>query len=404
MTLLRRVLAIESTDELDAELSQRRTGWAVMHARPDNRAGQVLFADLLDALGKRAMTSYRGRAANHSESIAFAWLAVGPMKQLIVRGAHLLGAKNLRRLFTLTTACGVTTWLLDELHVNDGRASARDALKTIEASVGDFLSERSRSPVVEPIPVATPTIAVPDVHFLSFLPAARDLLPPEDFDAVLPRYRHALTSTRDWLAEVGDATEEAFAHHLDGLGGSTTDLNELTVLARGAQAGAFVAGWHARVDVNRFAHRGASQDVPIALHAEDWTTLDSLLRPVDAATCVLAALGIAVDDIATLAASDVSDDGAQVATNGTVRAVPAEGQHVLVAQHIHRNLVQPASELFLATGSKDPDVTPKRVGALLHSVARDTGVVLRTRHTSRSVSDRARWTHRLGVSLTRISA
>jgi len=401
---LRRVLVLDSKDELDAELSERRHGWSVMQARPDSRTGQVLFADLLDALGKRAMTSYRGRAANHSESIAFAWLAAGPTEHLVVRGAHVLVAKNLRRLCTLTAACGVRTWLLDDVHVNDGRASARSGLNALEASTNELLTERSRSPVVEPPAKVTRTITVPDIHFLSFLPAARDLLPPEDFDALLPRYRRALTTTRDWLSEVDDTTEEAFARHLHALGADTTDLDELTVLARGAQAGAFVAGWHARVDVNRFAQRDGSQDLPITLGPREWAALDSLLRPVDTATCVLAALGVAVDDIATLVASDVSDDGAQVATHGRVRVVPPEAHHVLVAQHIHRNLVQPRSELFLATGSKDPDVTPKRVGALLHSVARDTGLVLRTRHTSRSVSDRARWTHRLGVSLTRISA
>ncbi len=120
-----------------------------MQARPDSRASQVLFADLLDTLGKQSMSSYRGRAANHSEALALAWLAAGPTEHLVVRGSHLLGPKNLRRLCTLTTACGVTTWLLDELHVNDGRAAARDALAAGESSVAELLAERALRPTAK---------------------------------------------------------------------------------------------------------------------------------------------------------------------------------------------------------------------------------------------------------------
>ncbi|MGZ4417552.1 MAG: hypothetical protein ACXVRV_05185, partial [Gaiellaceae bacterium] len=400
--MLRRVLAIDAAGALDEELVLHRPGWAVMQARPDNRAGQVLFSDLLDALGKRSMSSYRGRAANHSEAIAFAWLAAGPTEHLVVRGSHLLGPKNLRRLCTLTTACGVTTWLLDELHVNDGHGMARYGLVTSDSNVAGFLAARALSPTTKLEDAPRSFAAVPDVHFLSFLTAARELLPPEDFDTLLPGYRHALTTTRDWLLATEDATEEAFARHLHDLTAHTPDLNLLTVLARGAQAGAFVAGWHARVDVNRFAHRGASQVLPVTLRPEDWRALDALLRPADAATCVLAALGVTVNDIATITPVQVSDDGNVVTINGEASEVPAEGRHLLVAQHVHRNLVQPESAHFLAAGTKDPAVTPKRVGALLYTVARDTGVVLRARNTARSASKESRWTHRLGVSLTRL--
>ena len=111
-----------------------------------------------------------------------------------------------------------------------------------------------------------------------------------------------------------------------------------------------------------------------------------------------------MNEIAALPADGVADDGSAVTVDGHREIIPEQGRVAVVAQHIYRNLVQPTSDQYLATGAKDAVVTPKRVGALLHAITRDTGVVLRARHTSRVISETSRWTHRLGVSLTRIAA
>jgi hypothetical protein len=405
MTLIRRVLALDPCGELNKELMQPRHCWAVMPARPDNRSTQVLFADVLEALGKRTMSSYGGRAANHTEALAFAWLAAGTIGHLAVRDAQLLDPRRLRALCTLTAACGTTTWLIDETHPNDRRAATRDTLAIGDATESELLAARHASTIEsEPVRYPESQSRLPDVHFLAFLPMAKEQLSPEDFDALLPAYRHALDTTRDWLTTETSPTEEAFAHHLHRLTAATIDFDDLLVLTRGAQAGAFLAGWNARIDANRFAHRGAGQILPVTLDSTAWAALGTLVRPADAAACVLAVRGLTVDQIAAISWSDVSADGDMVSVNGERRAVPTEGRVLLRAQHLHRNLSGALSDQYLAAGTKDPLVTPKRVGALLHAVARDTGVVLRARHTARTVSERSRWTHRLGVSLTPIAA
>ena len=385
MTLIRRVLALDPCGDLHKELRRARDGWGVIRARPNNRASQVLYADLLEAIGKTTMSSYRGRAANHTAALAYAWLAAGTIEHFAVRGAQQLDPKRLRDLCTLTAACGITTWLIDETHPNETRATTRDRLAIDDATISDLIAARARAAEpAKPMRRRRET-RLPDVHFLAFLPTAQEQLPYDEFDALLPDYRHALAATRDWLDAEPEPTEPAFAHHLYELTKHTTHLDSTLVLARGAQAGAFLAGWYALVDVNRFVHRGAGQVIPVRLASDDWSALATLLRPADAAVCALAVTGLTVSEIAALPADCVADDGSVVTFDGTARCLPEQGRVAVVAQHIYRNLVQPTSDQYLATGAKDSVVTSKRVGALLHAITRNTGVVLRARQRARDI-------------------
>lgn len=254
----------------------------------------------------------------------------------------------------------------------------------------------------EPVEVHFP--AVPEVHFLGFLTTARRLLSEEQFNTILPTYEHALRTTQAALKRDPRPSEETFARHLHDISAETSDMNKLTVLARGAQAGAFLAGWHAKVDVARFAQRGAARGIPTALSRSEWTRLTNLVRPSDAAACVLAVLGYTVNEMAKLEGDQVAHDGSTVIVDGQPTDVPTPGQHFLVAQHLYRHLVVDETGRFLATGPKDPENTARRLGALLHEVSRDTGVLLRARNAPRCIDKSTRWTHRLGVSLTRLVA
>lgn len=405
MSILFKVSTLADALAADAELTVQRPGWAVMRARPNFKEnGQVLWADLLEALGHEVSSSLRGRAGSHSEALAFCWLAVGDVTDLVVAGAHLLPPRSLGDLCAMTAATGVRTWLLYDIETCDEREEAELNLALATESLERFFEIRQARGEVQPLVSTQSFPDVPDVHFLGFLDVVGQVLSAEDADLACRTFRAGRDRMKERLTGVAETDENGLAMHLHEITAHTNDLNELTALVKGAQAGAFACGWHARVDVSKWAQRGMVAGLSLHLDEADWEKLSRQHRPHEGATCVLSTLGFSVDVMPGVRATDVADDGSFVVRDGGTIEVPTRARHLLVAQHIYRELVGAETDRFLVQGPKEPEITDKWAGRLLRVVTQDTGVVLRGWHASRKALDGTGWTHRLGVSITRLTS
>jgi hypothetical protein len=405
MTVLFKVSTLSDAVAADAELKVKRPSWAVMHARPNFREhGQVLWADLLTALGHDTSSSLEGRAISHSEAFAFCWLAAANITDLVVEGAHLLPPQSLINLCTTTTATGLRTWLLYDVETCDQREEAEVNLGFTDVSLQHFLDVRaSYEPIPTPV-VVSPFPAVPDVHFLGFLDAVNNVLSSDDAALAIEALKYGRDQMKERLANTPEIDEHQLAMHLHEITSETNDFNEMMAIVKGAQLGAFACGWHARVDVARWAERGMVAGLSLNLTDAEWKQLSRQHRPHESAASALSTLGISVDALPDIRADEVADDGSTVMKNNVAVAVPKLAQHLLVAQHIYRALLGTGSDRFLTPGPGEPKINEKWAGRLLRLTTRDTGVVLRGWNASRQTISKSGWSHRLGVSITRMSS
>lgn len=307
-------------------------------------------------------------------------------------------------LCTASIAAGVRIWLLYDIETSDEREQAEVNLAMTTEPLGRFLAARVASGTPEPVADLHSFPVVPDIHFLGFLDVVARVMTQRDMSLVQERFRQGRDAMQQRLESDTSIDEHRLALHLHEITSSTNDLNELTALVKGAQAGAFLHGWYAQVDIRRWAERGMVVGLSLNLSTSDWNTLALQHRPHEAATCVLSTLGFSVDAIPAVRTNDVADDGSTVMKAGIAIEVPELARHLLVAQHIFRELVGAESDRFVVGGPKEPEVTDKWVGRLLRIVTRDTGVVLRGWNSSRKSLEGHSWTHRLGVSITRLAA
>lgn len=403
MSLLMRVSTLDDPVATDQELNIERCGWAVLRVRPNFKEnGQVLWADLVEALGHDVTSSFRARADAHSKAVSLSWLGAGSVDDLIVAGAHLLPPRPLIELATLVTSVGVRAWLLYDIEPCDEREVAEQQLGPTAVPLSDFLHRRREAVEVRKRTDTEPFPEVPDVHFMGFLDTAELVVRSDELARVLQRYRDGLQATLDGFGDDTGMDEHRLAMLLHQITHDTNDLNELTCLVKGAQAAMLRRGWFARVDVRQWARRGAVAGLSQCLSSSDWAALSTLYRPQEAAACALSAMGISVDEMPELDACQISDDGSQLRRNNEQALVPEPARQLLVAQLIHRELAPAVGDRFLVSGPKEPQVTEKWAGRLLRVVTRDTGVLLRGWHASRQSVSTAGWTHRLGLSVTRL--
>ncbi len=405
MGTLFKVSTLANPATSDREIEIARPGWAVMRARPNLREhGQVLWADLLHALGHNLDSSERRRASANADIQALCWLAVGDVEDVIVAGANLLPPASLRDLCALTSSQGVRTWLLYDIEVADEREEAEVSLALESIDLEELLNIRSRGGLAESGRKRPPFPAAPDVHFLGFLDMAREVLKEKDLALVTERFEQGKVQMLIRLDQASEIDEDLLAASLHEITVHTNDLNELTAIIKGAQTAAFIRGWHPRVDIMAWSQRGTVAALARHLEPEEWTQIARLYRPCDAATCALSTLGISVDEVGDILATAVADDGSTVEHHGDVIEVPEPARPLLVAQHLFRDLIGTDSDRFLVHGPKSEEVTSLWAGRLLKVVTRDTGVVLRSHAARRKSREGTTWNQRLGVSITRLAS
>ncbi len=389
----------------DREIEIPRPGWAVMRARPNFREhGQVLWADLLHALGHDLDSTERRRASANADIQALCWLAVGDVEDVIVAGANLLPPASLRDLCTLTSSQGVRTWLLYDIEVADEREEAEVSLALESIGLEEFIDIRAKAGLVEPGRARPRFPTVPDTHFLGFLDMAHQVMEAEDLALVTEHYEQGMVKMLSRIDEATEVNEDLLALSLHEMTVHTNDLNELTAIIRGAQTAAFIRGWHPRVDIMAWSQRGTVAALARHLEPNEWALIGRLYRPCDAATCVLSTIGISVDEVGSILATAVADDGSTVEHHGDLIEVPEAARPLLVAQHLFRNLIGTDSDRFLVHGTSSEVTTSIWAGRLLKLVTRDTGVMLRTHAARRKSLEGKTWNQRLGVSITRLAS
>jgi len=401
--MLMKVSTLSNAIAADRELNVQRIGWAVLRVRPNFKEyGQILWSDLLESLGHDTQMSPGGRAITKAETLAYAWLAAGNIDDLVVSGANFLPPQSLIQLCFVTSAVGIRTWLAYDIEVADEREQAEQRLGLTSVSLDEFLTIRSRSPIKASSEYTPKFPDVPDVQFLGFLAVTKSVLTSDTFDSVRTRFRESRDSMRKRIHELDFVAEQAIAYELHDLTVGTNDLNEVTTIVKGAQIGAFLEGWHLRVDVGQWVQRGRVVSLSQHLSGDEWDTICRLHKPHELSTCVLSVTGVSVEAMVEIKDSDVSDDGSFVRVANKELVVAPAGRPALVAQLIYRELVSAAPGRFLIQGASDSGMNEKAAGRILKLVTRDTGVALRGESSSRKDISGTGWTHRLGISITRL--
>lgn len=405
MTLVRRVCAQTDPAACDAELALNRDGWACLVARPGlNSGSQVLWEDLLTAIGHDIPLSTRGRAMNHAMSRALCWLAVSDFDHLVVASANDLNPTSLVDLCAVCSAIEVTVWLIYDVEPRDDREAAIDRLGAVDTPLEAFLEARRSAAQPQPVPTAPEPEAAPDVHFLAFLHTAEASMSKEGFAEARVRFEEGRRAMETELAILEEVTEASISEALHRVTADATRVAQALPVIRGAQAACFQSGWNVQVDVERWVLRGQAAPLTTALTDDQWQSLGRIQRPGDAATCALAILGASIEDMTSLSRADFDTDLDSVSIDSRSIHIPSPARPLLQAQDIHHALTATPEDPYLTLGTKEPDVTPKWVAGVLRRASEDTGIALRARMASWARGSNRRWTHRLGISVKELSA
>ena len=405
MSFLYRVNTLPDPFGCDGEIATKRDGWAVVRTRPDAKHNtHTLWSDVLEAGGHDIVSSLRNRADANAKAMAFSWLAVEAVDHLVIATASYLNANELVELCSVSTALGIKTWLLYDVHVVKEREAALNGLGSIEVPLKQFI-ERYRK-AAEPVPLAlTGFPLVPDTHFLAFRHIAESVLSDEDFTVVADRFDWANHQIRNLTEARTDVNEEVIAQLLHELTSDVSNLQEIATVIAGAQVGLFVQGWHAQVDLLKWSKYGVVSGFQQALDQEGWDMINQLHRPQEAAACVLATLGLSTDDIPEVMAEQVSDNGASVIWNARTLSVPEPGRRALIAQLIQHGFTPVEDLPFLTARPRDPQPSERWATNLFQRIRRTTGVTLRSWQASRGATDKASipWTSRRGVLIRKLA-
>lgn len=405
MSLVRRICAQKDPEACDTEIALNRDGWACLVARPGLSSGsQVLWEDLLTAIGHDIPLSTRGRAMNHAMSRALCWLAVSNIDHLVVASANDLNPTSLADLCAVCSANEVTVWLVYDVEPRDDREAAINRLGASDAPVDTFLEARRRATQSPTVSAAPEPEAVPDVHFLAFLHTAEASMSEEGSAEARIRFEEGRRAMERELAILEDFSEASISEALHRVTAEVSPVAHALPIVRGAQAACFQAGWNVQVDVERWVLRGQGAPLATALTNDQWQSLSRIQRPGDAASCALAILGASIEDMTSLSREDFDTDFESVLIDSRSTPVPPPARPLLQAQDIHHALTATSEDPYLILGTKEPDVTPKWVAGVLRRASEDTGIALRARMASWARGSNRRWTHRLGISVKELSA
>lgn len=404
MSLVRRICAQTDPEACDTEIALNRDGWACLVTRPGLSSGsQVLWEDLLTAIGHDVPLSTRGRAMNHAMSRVLCWLAVSNIDNLVVASANDLNPTSLADLCAVCSAIEVTVWLVYDVEPRDDREAAIDRLGAVDTPVDAFLAARRRAPQSQPVPAASEPEAAPDVHFLAFLHTAEACMSEEGFAEARLRFEEGRGAMEHELAILEDVSEASMSEALHRVTAGAIRVSDALPIVRGAQAACFQAGWNVQVDVERWVLRGQGAPLATALTDDQWKSLSRIQRPGDAACCALAILGASIEDMTSLSREDFGADFESVLIDSRATPVPPPARPLLQAQDIHHALTANSDDPYLILGTKEPEVTPKWIAGVLRRASEDTGITLRARMASWAGGSNRRWTHRLGISVKELS-
>lgn len=400
MSALRKLTTLTDPITCDDELRRDREGWVVVHVRP-NMSGrdQVLWQDLITALGHTSTLSTRSRTANDAQTQAFCWMGSAGIDNLAVGSANFLTPRHLSDLCAMASALGMYVWLLYDIEPCDERSEALDRLSPNQSDVAAFLQIRMQAADRRRYERKQFMPPVPDAHFFAFLESAEATMNSRDFDKAKNLFFSGRSQMLSRLQNNPPTDEDAVASVLHEITADTNDINEVTCIVKGAQAAAFMTGWNMQVDIPRWVQRGTVTGLRMQLDDHEWKALGRLQHPCAAAACALSVLGISSNEMPRLGVSAIGEQAATIEHLGVSISVPEIARPLLLAQLLYRDLIGSITSPFLVQGPKESEVTTKWAGRLMHTATRETGVVLRARAASRKSANETRWTLRRGISV-----
>lgn len=385
-------------------------GIVVGMIRPGARQSGWLANDLIAALGK---TSGRGFGAD-GWAVAAAhlvpWLTIEGIENLVVGYAETLQTSQLLAITHLASLAEVSLWLVADAGTTDTLVEFAKEFGASRIDAEEFgphllASTESRVQAAESArPRAFPS-TVPDDTFLTFLATARTTMTEDAFAQVINQYIRAFDDTTDWLDELPDVpTELDVTRHLATLLDGTTTLARAKTAMRGVQAAAFRRGLLIKLDVRRFLNRMSETRTALDLRDNDWRLLSDNGNTRQCAIAVLAAVGLSVAEIHSLAADRVTTDASEIRTVDRTYRVPEAARPLLLAHLLYRaSAGDPADPTLLAGSRKDVSFTVRGVSMAIDELARTTGIAFRAVH-DRWDNDGSHWRQRSGISITELTA
>ena len=407
MKMIRSVNTQTDSSGCDDELRIRRADWVTLRSRPDMKdGGQIIWQDLMTALGHTSTLSTKHRAPNNAQTQAFCWLGSARIHHLAISSANFLSPKHLRELCSMATAAGINTWLLYDIEPCDERLEALSQLDPYVCDVVEFLETRASSFEEASTSTHAESLRIPDTHFLEFLERAVESIQREPLTQKLQENMTTLflQGRKQMLRAISEESaigEMQVALTLHEITAHTIDVNEVICLVKGAQAGAFLGGWNLKVDIARWLQRGKISSLSVTLDKDDWTALSRMQNPCVAAAIAMSILGISSDDMPSVAIEAVRNHASTISFQGASISVPPQAQELLQAQLLYRNLVGSSRSPYLVQGPKEATVTPRWAGEVMRIATRETGVAIRGWDASRRSTDESPWTLRSGISVMR---
>lgn len=397
-----RVNAQPRLREVLDEAHVAREGWATLHARPDLRDnGHALWLDLLVATRHATPFNQGDRQGASAVNHSWSWLVAGSIQNLVIIDPASLSRTLLLDLAHHVTAAGVRLWLVYTNEPADEREDAVNALGPRVLTAEQFGHARESSPPATDLDLSPYLEPAPDVHFLAFLDAAETLMSPEGFERVHGLFVRGREQIHEYLVRQESPTEEDLAVGLHEMTIHLTDPSEILAMARGAQAGALLAGWYLQIDIERWMRRSSLTNLSIHLDPSQWRTVRTLQSPTAAAICTLATMGLAASTIAMLDRRAIDAGVTSVETDNQILPIPEGGRACIVAQLVLHALTSDSEDPLLASRFSNQEPTARTVANALKRVTRQTGLAIRS--TGAPWTSTRPWFNRAGISIRSIA-
>lgn len=404
MSLINYLVLHDDDSKLNDEMTLLRNGWGVLRSRPDvSDSGQVLWQDLMNAIGHGSSLLAGAKSPNRSQTKAFCWLATSGIKSLVITAANFLTPFQVGDLSSMASALGIKLWLIYDVAPRDERKVSLLRLQPQLGTIDDFLNLRSLSPFEVTHKDDLPMVQVPQSHFLQFLEICAETLSTEDFQKALSLAEKGKSEMleRFDIDQIDDKESIALALHQ--ISSEFSDINEIRCIIQGASIAAFLRGWSIKLDLTRWVERGSISELSMYLGPKQLAALSKLQNSCFLAICILSVLGISPDAMQAVSTEEFNADVSTLHFNGRIIEIPNAFRNLLITQMIFRNLIGDIENPFLVQGPKEHQISPRWIGDALRLITGETGVPLRGSTARRRPNNGADWFSRGGIKVLRLS-
>jgi hypothetical protein len=371
----------------------------------------LVAIELLTALGKdfEMPASYPNQQMRWARVCA--WLIASDIRTIILGGGQLLHLRAWSRLFELACVCDLTVWVISRLGSTPRKQ--RHWLAHWPAETVDWpdfeqhwKAHATRRPRNRSAGKATTFPRVPATDFTAFLEDAQQTLSTAHYARVRAETLRYARDFFDYLTTEDEPHDALIAERLLDYISETQWVDEALTRLRGAQLGAFHAGWSLKVDYPAL-HARLRGDPPVGLTRDRANRLrrfpSTLYAAVGAAALVS---GASPRQLARIRVDDLADDASALVVGHRSFDVPVHGRDLLRAQRVFRHLSGATGDdaLLIADAPSRAGNAANTLHWYLRGIRQSTGIDLKPKQGNGPRLDAKRWSQRYGLSLKRISA